>query len=218
MNSKAETVAPCRPAPPLRIGRGEGRGEAASCFPPLRIGRGEGRGEVASCFPPLRIGWGEGRGEVWTARSALPAILLLILGSSVTLGQTITVAWSPATNGVPDGYLLFHANAGALPDLYSAGNATNYSLSVSQLVPGANYFAVCAFQETSAGLLMSAYSNVATVTNTPALVLNTVIFSSTNLNTWLPWHTNHLVIIPGCAGQFFTTGNASLTPTNLITP
>lgn len=141
------------------------------------------------------------------------ASLVLIMGCSV-FSQPVPVAWNPAPNA--DGYILFHYNPNALPDMYSTGNATNYTLDVSQLSIGVNYLAVCAFQETYAGLMISTYSNIAVVTNTPELVLNSIVFSSSNLTHWSPYYTNHLRVMPDCAGQFFITGSETLTATNVI--
>jgi hypothetical protein len=86
------------------------------------------------------------------------------------------------------------------------------------LPAGANYFAVTAFQETDNGLIMSSYSNVIIVTNTPGFIVSFVTFTSTNLAcAWQPVVTNHLVIPNRYAVQFFITGNQTIMPTNLLT-
>ena len=153
--------------------------------------------------------------------------LITLLTAALIVGAlsapAFQVAWRPPADFTPQGYVVFHGTqSGAYSDCWSAGNATNYILA-GPLPAGANYFVVTAWTAAGGELLMSSWSNETVVTNTPVLVLNTVILTSTNLSTlnsqpvWLPWRTNTMVIRPALPAQFFKSGGSALTKTNIFT-
>lgn len=57
------------------------------------------------------------------------------------------------------------------------------------------------------------------VTNTPELLLESTLLTTTNLagGEWLPWKTNHMLICPTDGVRYFKTGNLNLIPTNILT-
>ena len=124
--------------------------------------------------------------------------------------HALELEWLPNTNA--DGYVLYLQTAGSLfPNSWSVGNVTNYTLDNSSLTSGVNCFAVTAYAETDDGLMMSPFSNVQVVTNTPALSF--AIFSTTNINSrWMPWSDHY--VMPDCPQRFFKLG---LVPTNIVT-
>ena len=147
----------------------------------------------------------------------LLTLLLLVAGAA----HAFELAWLPPTNQPTAGYVLFHGTASrSYSEMYSVGNVTAWDYQ-GTLVDGPNYFAVAAFTLDAGQLLMSTFSNEAVVTNTPALDLQTVVFSSTNLSggpaNWVPWATNHLRIMPTDPARYFRPGPNRLVQTNVIT-
>jgi len=125
------------------------------------------------------------------------------------------------TNQAADGYVLFHGTGSrTYSEIYSVGLASHYDYQ-GTLVDGPNYFAAAAFKVEGGILEMSTFSNELVITNHPALDLQTVVFSSTNLAggpaTWTPWATNHLRIMPTDPARFFRPGPNRLVQTNVIT-
>lgn len=151
----------------------------------------------------------------------LATLIFLLTGSLFACrGNAQMLVWIAPTNGTPQGYVIFHGTcSGAYSDCWSAGNGTNALLNVS-LPAGPNYFVVTDFQMDTNGVLrMSSWSNEIVITNTPQLVLETILLTSTNWvgGTWRPWTTNRLVFGPGGDSQFFRAGELRLTRTNVIT-
>jgi hypothetical protein len=147
-------------------------------------------------------------------RSTL-AIFILIAGH--VLGQSVSLTWTPPTNGVPTDYVLFQgASHGAYSMGWNIGTATSFNLPTANLLPGVNYFAVTAWSFTNGVLAMSAFSNEAIVTNTPALAVSSILFGGTNLaGAWLPVQTNRFIISPTNAQMFFRAGGLSISRTNI---
>ncbi|HXI73448.1 MAG TPA: hypothetical protein VNN22_24155 [Verrucomicrobiae bacterium] len=150
-----------------------------------------------------------------------PAIrlLLLILAFQVSSISAFALefAWVAPTNGTPQGYVLSHWAPGTIYEQYGVGLATNLVYQ-GTLVDGPNYFAVSDYQAINGELIMSPFSNIAVVTNTPALLVDYYLFSSTNLNGgWNPAQTNHLLIYPVQDCQFFQPGGANIRRTNIVT-
>ncbi len=130
--------------------------------------------------------------------------------------HALEFGWTPPSSGA-DGYLMTHWSSNAsVVDQYGNGSKTNM-LYQGVLVDGANYFAVSSYKTIGGQLLISTFSNVAIVTNTPALLLKSITFGSSNLaGSWIPFQTNQTLIHPNLPVLFLKTTN-SLTPTNLIT-
>ena len=147
----------------------------------------------------------------------ITSVLCVLCVFAVKSALALEFFWVTPTNGTPQGYVLVHwsANAASI-EQYGIGLKTN-CLYQGTLVDGANYFAVADYELINGELWMSSFSNVAVVTNTPALDLPVVVFGSTNLDgVWLPVRTNHMLIYPTQPEQFFRAGVSGLTRTNLI--
>lgn len=117
----------------------------------------------------------------------------------------------------PQGYAITHwgSDIGYVEQI-GAGSGTNYTYS-GTLSPGPNYFAVSSYILGGTNFLISVFSNIAVVTNAPALILKSVTFGSTNLaGSWTPFQTNQILIYPTDPILFLKTAN-SLTPTNQLT-
>lgn len=163
-------------------------------------------------------------GHGWV--SAITSLMLLISAFQLfsISAFALELRWNPPASGQPQGYVLTHWAQNALVEQYGVGNKTNL-IYHGTLVDGLNYFAVSDYEVINGELMMSTFSNIAIVTNTPALDLQTVIFSTITLKselsnsqtTWLPWHTNHLIIYPTDPERFFRTGEARLVGTNIVT-
>jgi len=82
---------------------------------------------------------------------------------------------------------------------------------------GNNYFTVAALCLTNSALEMSCWSNEVVITNTAALDVTSVVYSSTNLTTWQPWTTNHMILVPTKSAQYFRASGLGITRTNLLT-
>lgn len=143
----------------------------------------------------------------------LAAILTMLL---VLTGRALQFSWNQPPDYTPTGYVLFHGtNSGQYYELWNAGTSTNFNAPLP-LPLGNNYFVCTAFAVSSNGFEMSGWSNEVCVTNVATLDLSTVILTSTNLMTWTPWQTNHLMLTPTNALQFFKTGSLKLSRTNQI--
>ena len=143
---------------------------------------------------------------------SLLLVILLVLDA-----HALQFAWDAPPNSDVSGYVLYQGtSSGNYSQLYNAGSGTNCTFTGS-LAAGPNYFALAAFS-TANGFAMTSLSNEAAVTNTPALLLSTVIFSSTNPAAgWQPWQTNNIVIYPDAPARFFRSG-LNLSRTNIVLP
>lgn len=143
-----------------------------------------------------------------------------VLSFMTTAHGALTFEWTPPTNYVPNGYIIFHSTvSGAYSEAWNAGNGTNYTLNV-QLPFGVNYFVITDYLVENNGVLeMSSWSNEVVVTNNAMFDLSMVVLTTTNFGNWYPYSTTHIVFPnDNISSRYFRSGNLDLTITNQLTP
>jgi len=103
----------------------------------------------------------------------------------------VELRWAPPVTGA-DGYLLFRSSGDCYKEVTYCPAGTNYFYADTNLVDGVNYFSMTSLKFTNSLMVMSTTSNIAIVTNTPSLVVETVVYSSTNLFVWGAISTNQI--------------------------
>lgn len=148
------------------------------------------------------------------------AILLLFVAcfwADRAPAQTRMFTWDAPTDRPVDYYVLFY---GSHPRDYTgmvlAGHGTNFLFN-APLSPGLNYFALVAVIITNGVTTMSDFSNEVVLDNQTAYDLESVVFSSTNVDHgWTPFTTNRTRLVTALPAQFFRAGGMRIVRTNVL--
>lgn len=147
------------------------------------------------------------------------AVSILFIWIGTMAGLSFSLAWSPPDGYTPNAYILLHGTtSGAYTDWNNAG--TNNVFEWTSGIPsGVNYFSSIALSfDTNGVLQMSGLSNEILVTNTPQVIITTVILSSTNIpGAWSPWSTNSVQFSPSLPQEFFKLDSLKISSSNQIT-
>lgn len=130
-----------------------------------------------------------------------------------------SLAWNAPDDYLPDAYIVMHGTqSGTYFEWLNAG-PTNYFEWPSAMPTGVNYFTVTALAyDDVQGLQMTAPSNETSVTNTPQVILTSIILTSTNAGPpWKPWSTNQIQFSTIENQQFFMLAPLVITSTNKTT-
>ena len=138
-------------------------------------------------------------------------LLLLALGAQAQ----VTLTWYPSPNAT--GYAIVDWRNGGV-DTWFTGSTTNFT-TPGPLAYGGHRFGLCGFRTDGSNFVFSAWANQVQVMNTPAVALDYITLTSTNLSGWQIVATNSMTFTPDNFAQYFQmawrarkTNNVAIAP------